>query len=94
MQPTAIAAANVKVTEALNKAEAKKSADKACGTYSFLMSVSAELQSREKRATESGVTATICHYKNIYKYPDLVLKESNVCRFKNACQERIKLNID
>ena len=38
------------------------------------------------------VTATICHYG--IKYPDLVLKESSVHRFKNAYQERIKINLD
>ena len=38
------------------------------------------------------VTATICHYR--IKYPDVVLKESSVHRFKNAYQERIKINLD
>ena len=88
--PTAIAAANVKVTEPLNKAEAKKSVSKACGAYSLLMSVSAELQSREKSNWEWRSN----HNLPLQEYPDLVLKESNVCRFKNACQQRIKLNID
>ena len=45
-----------------------------------------------KRAAEYGVTATIHHYW--IKYPDLVLKESSVRRFKNTYQERIKLNLD
>ena len=45
-----------------------------------------------KIAVEYGVTVTICHYG--IKYPDLVLKESSVCRFKNAYQERIKLNLN
>jgi len=35
---TAIAATNIKVTKALNEAEVKKSASRACETYSFLMS--------------------------------------------------------
>ena len=45
-----------------------------------------------KRAAEYGVTATIRHYG--IKYPDLVLKESSVRRFKNAYQDCIKLNLD
>ena len=35
---TAVAAVNVKVAEALNEAEVKKSASRACGAYSFLTS--------------------------------------------------------
>ena len=94
MQPTAIAAANVKVTEALNIAEAKQSANRACGTHIHFSCQLAQKCKVGKKATKFGVTATIYHYENIYKDPDLVLKESSVCRFKNACQERIKLNID
>ena len=88
--PTAIAAVNTKVNEALDEAELKKSASRARGMYSFLTSV----QNYEvgKRAVEYGVAATIRHYG--IKYPDLVLKESSVRRFKNAYQECIKLNLD
>ena len=86
--PTAIAAANVKVAEALNDAEVKKSASRARGTYSFL--TSAQKYEVGKRAAEHGITATIRYYGK--KYPDLALKESSVHRFKNAYQERIKLN--
>ena len=88
--PTAIVAANVKVNEALNEAELKKSASRARGTYSFL--TPAQKYEVGKRAAEYGVAATICHYG--IKYPDLVLKENSVHRFKNAYQERIKLNLD
>ena len=45
-----------------------------------------------KRAAEYGITATIRHYE--IKYPDLVLKESSVHRFKNTYQDRIKLNLN
>ena len=77
--PTAIAAANAKVTDAINKAEVKKRASRARGTYSFL--TPAQKYKVGKRAAKHGITATICHYRN--KYPDLVLKESSVRRFKN-----------
>ena len=90
MPPTAIVAVNVKVNEALNEAELKKNASRACGTYSFLMLV--QKYEVGKRAVEYGVTATIRHYE--IKYPGLVLKESSVRRFKNTYQERIKLNLD
>ena len=52
--PTAIAAANVKVAEALNDAEVKKSASRARGTYSFL--TSAQKYEVGKRAAEHSVT--------------------------------------
>ena len=57
---TAIAAANVKVTDALNEAEVKKSASRTRGTYSFL--TSAQKYEVGKRAAEHGVTATIRYY--------------------------------
>ena len=87
--PTAIASANAKVVEAIEEAEVRKSASRARGNYSFL--TPAQKYEVGKRAAEYGVTATIRHYGK--KYPDLVLKESSVRRFKNAYQERIKLNL-
>ena len=45
-----------------------------------------------KRAAEYGATATIRHYG--IKYPDLVVKESSVRRFKNAYHDCIKLNLN
>ena len=55
--PTAIAAANIKVTEALNEAEVRQSASRSRGTYSFL--TPAQKYKVGKRAAEHGVTATI-----------------------------------
>ena len=88
--PTAIVSVKAKVNEALNDVELKKSASRDCGTYSFL--TPGQKYEVGKRAVECGITATIHHYG--IKYPDLVLKESSVSRFKNAYQEHIKLNLD
>ena len=86
---TAIAAANGKVTEAINEAKVKKRASRARGTYSFL--TPAQKYKVGKRAAEYGVTAIIRHYRN--KYSDLVLKKSSMRMFKNDYQECIKLNL-
>ena len=88
MPPTAIAVANVKVTEAINEAEVKKSGSRTRGTFSFR--TSEQKYEVGKRAAEHGVTATIRYCGK--KYPDLALKESSVCRFKNVYNECIKLN--
>ena len=87
--PTAIAAANVKVVEALDEADEKKSLSRTRGKYSF--TTPAQKYEVGKRAAEHGVTATIRYYAK--KHPHLVLKESSVRRFKNLYQERIKLNL-
>ena len=84
--PAAIVAANMKV----NKVELKKIASRARGMYSFL--TPAQKYEVGKRAVEYGITATIRHYG--IQYPDLVLKESSLHRFKNAYQDCIKLNLD
>ena len=84
----AIAAANVKVIEALEEVQEKKSR-RSRGSYVSL--TPAQKYEFGKRAAEYGVTATIRYYGK--RYPDLALKESSVRRFKNAYQERIKLNL-
>ena len=66
LPPTAIAAANIKVSEALNEAEVKKSASMACGTYLFL--TSAQKYEIGKRAAKHGVIATICYYAKISRF--------------------------
>ena len=64
----------------MTEAELKKSASRAHRMYSFLMP--AQKYEVGKRAAEYGITATIHHYG--INYPDLVLKESSVHRFKNV----------
>ena len=77
MLPTAIVEANVKVNEALNEAELKKSASRTCGTYSFLTPVQ---KYEVGKIWHNSYNPPLRDYKN----PDLVLKESGVRRFKNA----------
>ena len=76
--PTAIVEANVKVNEAGLKPEKCKP-----GLWNVLISDSStEVGSREK---SSGIWRN-SHNSPLwdYKYPDLVLKESSVRRFKNV----------
>ena len=54
--PTAIAAANAKVTEVIDEAKVKKRADRTHETYSFL--TSAQKYEVGKRAAEFGIIAT------------------------------------
>ena len=77
--PTAIVVVNMKVNEALNEAELKKSASRARGTYSNL--TSARKYEVGKRAAEYGVTATILHYgiKYVPGFLKLILRGLSVC---------------
>ena len=82
--PTAIVAVNMKVNEALNEAELKKSASRARGTYSNL--TSAQKYEVGKRAPEYGITATILHYGIKYApgFLKLILRGLSVCM--HVCQ--------
>ena len=66
----------MKVNEALNETELKRSASRACGMYSFLMPV--QKYEVGNRAAEYGVTATTRHY-GIISNLDLVATEGKQC---------------